>query len=86
MNLFSLDAGILIICETSKIEDVLFEHGELPHVHVMSIFLLTTWNVLGWQVEGTILRHSYSLTFLWNPSFMHESEEVVVVGGGLQDF
>ena len=75
MNLFSLDAGILIICETSKIEDVLFEHGELPHVHVMSIFLLTTWNVLGWQVEGTILRHE---TPFFLPRFEYPIKKIIL--------
>ena len=51
LNLSILDAGILIFDNgaTSKFDDVLLEHGGLPHVLP-----------LAGQVKGTILRWCYS--------------------------
>ena len=45
----------------SKIDDVLIEHGGLPHVLPLAIYLGFFFSV---QVEGTILRCSYSLSFV----------------------
>ena len=59
LNLSTLDAGILIM--VSKFDDVLLEHGELPHVLPLAVYLLAG------QVEGTILRCSYSLSFVVGP-------------------
>ena len=44
----------------SKFDDVLLEHGGLPHVLPPEI-------CLPGQVEGTILRYSYSLSFVLGP-------------------
>ena len=59
LHLSILDAGILIM--VSKFDDVLLEHGELPHVLPLAVHLLAG------QVEGTILRCSYSLSFVVGP-------------------
>ena len=48
---------------TIKIDDVQIQHGGLAHV-----LHLCTWDfILGGQVEGTILRCSYSLSFVVGP-------------------
>ena len=41
----------------SKTDDVLIEHGGLPHVLSLTVHQF----FFGGQIEGTILRHSYSL-------------------------
>ena len=46
---------------TSKIDDVLFEDGGLPHVLPLAVHLEF------FSVEGTILRCSYSLSFVVGP-------------------
>ena len=43
MNLSILDSGILIICATSKIYDVLLEHGGLLHVLLLAVHLKFVW-------------------------------------------
>ena len=48
---------------TSKFDDVLLEHGGLPHVLPLAVHL----NFLVGQVEGTFLRCSYSLNFVVGP-------------------
>ena len=48
---------------TSKFDDVLLEHGGLPHVLSLAVHL----NLLAGQVEGTSLRCSYSLSFVVGP-------------------
>ena len=49
---------------TSKIDVVLTEHGGLPHVLPLAVHL--GFFVCG-QVEGTVLRCSYSLSFVVGP-------------------
>ena len=44
----------------SVFDNVLLEHGGLPHVHPLSVHLI----FLPEQVEGVILSHFYSLSFL----------------------
>ena len=48
---------------TSKFEDVLLDHGGLAHVRLLAVHL----DFFGGQVEGTILRCSYSLSFVVGP-------------------
>ena len=48
---------------TSKFDDVLLDHGGLPYV----ISLAVNLDFFGGQVEGTILRCSYSLSFVVGP-------------------
>ena len=49
---------------TSKFDDVLLEHGGLPHVLPLAVQMEF---FLGRQVQGTILRCSYSLSFVMGP-------------------
>ena len=50
MILSILEAGIFVKDETSKIDDVLMEHGGLPHLLPLAVYL----KFLGGQVEGNI--------------------------------
>ena len=61
LNLSILDAGILImVFVTSKFDDVLLEHGGLPHVLPLTVHLF----FFAEQVERVILSHFYSLGFI----------------------
>ena len=46
MNLSILDSGILIICATSMVYDVLIERGGLLYF-LSSCFMLKSWGVAG---------------------------------------
>ena len=59
MVLPALNLHVLDVCVTSKIDDVLLEHGGLPDVLAFAVQLNFSF---GGQVEGTILRRSYSLS------------------------
>ena len=59
LNLSTLNAGILI----SKIDNVLTEHGGLLDVLPLAVHLI----FFAGQVGGTILRCSYSLSFVVRP-------------------
>ena len=48
---------------TSKIDDVLIEHGVLTRVLPLTV----PTDFFGGQLEGTILRHSDSLSFVVGP-------------------
>ena len=50
---------------TSKIDDVLTEHGGLIHVLPLAVHLIFFYG----QVGGTLLNLSYSLTFYVGPFF-----------------
>ena len=43
LNLSTLDAGILIMVAISKFDDVLLEHGGLPHVLPLTVHLKFVW-------------------------------------------
>ena len=58
---------MLAFCTTSKIDDVLTEHGGLLHVLPVAVHLNFIFTRI---VGGTILKLYYSLSFLWDPSFM----------------
>ena len=62
---------------TWKIDDVLIEHGGLPHILPLAVPGI----FFPGEAEGTILRHSYPLSFFGVPF----SSCLKVVGGGLQD-
>ena len=58
-----LDAGILIMVQQVRL-NINIEHGGLPHVLPLTVHL---GYFFGGQVEGTILRCSYSLSFVVGP-------------------
>ena len=72
LNLSTLDGA------TRKIDYVLLEHGGLPHVLPLAVHL----GFFCGQVEGTILRCSYSFSFIVKPQSCLKVRGLVVVGGG----
>ena len=63
LNLSILDAGILIMVQQVSLMMSYLTMVDYP----VSFLLLSTWIFFGGQVEGTILRCSYSLSFVVGP-------------------
>ena len=63
LNLSILDAGILIMVQQVSLMMSFLTMVDYP----MSFLLLSTLIFFGGQVEGTILRCSYSLSFVVGP-------------------
>ena len=63
LNLSLRDAGILIIMQQVGLMMFSLNMVDYP----MSFLLLSTWDFFGGQVEGTILRCSYSLSSVVGP-------------------
>ena len=63
LNLSTLDAGILILMEEVSLMMFSLNMVDSP----MSFLLLSSWNLFDGQVQGTILRCSYSLSFVMGP-------------------
>ena len=63
MNLSILDAGILIIVQHVRLMMFTLNMVDYP----MSFLSLSTWDCFGGQVEGTIPRCSFSLSFVLGP-------------------
>ena len=63
LNLSTLDAGILIMMRQVSLMMFSLNMVDYP----MSFLLLSSWIFFGGQVQGTILRCSYSLSFVMGP-------------------
>ena len=63
LNLSTLDAGILIMMRQVSLMMFSLNMVDYP----MSFLLLSSWIFFGGQVQGTILRCSYSLSIVVGP-------------------
>ena len=84
LNLYILDADILMIVQ--KVRLMMFSLNKVDYP--LFFLLLSTWNCFVGQVDGTILRCSYPLSFFCGtpPPCLKIRRLVGGGGGGLQHF